>query len=176
MIVLPKLATSACYPSAHTEIHISLIFLPVEADLLEHSQQRQEVVVHSFQFLGSKPSGLPVFSKLCFTLLAVLSNLDLASVICLFLHFQFYLGGFVSWLRTFFYISHLLGLLPKCAVFPGVLSALFTSFGLTASRTFYTNFKFVTLLIKKIRRSNTYLIKELASSTIYSEEDGSSER
>lgn len=148
----------------------------METDILECSQQMPVVIVHSFQFLDSKPSGLPVFSKFCFTPLAVLNNLDLASVICLFLHFQLYLEDFLSWLRTFFYVPHLLGLLPKCPIFPGVLSALFTSFGLAVSRTFYTNFRFVTLLIKNIRRWNTCLIKELASITRYSEEDGGNER
>lgn len=133
-----------------------------------------EVIVYSFQFLDSKLSGLPVLSRLCFSPLAVLGDLDPASVISVYSFiFNSTWEAFVSQLRTFFYIPHLLGLLPKCSKFPGVLSGLFTSFGLTISRTFYTNFRLAILLVKTVRRSNTCLIKDLARTTTYSEKDGS---
>lgn len=132
-------------------------------------------MLYSFQLLDPKLSGLPALPRLCVFPPAALSVLDPASVISLYSFiFDSAWEAFVSQLRTFFCLPHLLGLLPKCSMFPAVLSGLFTSLGLTMSRTFYPNFRLAILLVTMVRRSNACLIEDLARATTRSEEGGES--
>lgn len=169
LVGVPRLGTSACRPSAPAEIHLSL---GPDSDT---PPQTPEVRLHSFQFLGSKLRGLPALSRLSFTPPAVLSNLDPASAVSIYSFiFDSAWEAFVSQLRMFFCIPHLLGLLPKSSMFPGVLSGLFTCFGMAVSRTFCTNFGLATLSVKTVRRSDTCSFKDLAGTTTHSEEGGKS--